>query len=175
MLTLLLIFLIIFLMPSEDTKSSKTSNTAIIALVAIFLIIALIAVLFYYQNNRNTSNSTTNSSSGTQQTTTTDSNSWETYTSANHGYSISYPKTWTKTEAAQSPDVAGLEIILLNFTDQEGRDNGKPNIMITAGGPDGFCDGIENCKDLGGKIYATYKANGDQATIDEVLKTFKLN
>lgn len=159
-------------MPTEDTDQKMGSNTKLVALVAVFLLILLLALVLYYQNY-----SSSKGSSGYSSETAASSNDGEltTYTSKTHKYSISYPKTWTKVEAATSTDSSGLEIILLNLTDKESRENGKPNIIITAGGPADFCSTIEDCKDLGNNIFATYKANGDQAAIDQVLETFKTN
>lgn len=156
-------------MPSEDA-ANKDSNLKIIAFVAIFLIIALVAVLFYYQSFQN-GNKTTS------KTTTSNTNDWVTYTSKTHGYSISYPKSWQKVVAATSTDSSGPEIILLNLTDNEGRDNGKPNIIITAGAPADVCSEIKDqtCRELGNNVFASIQANGDQAIIDQVLNTFKTN
>ena len=160
-------------MPSEDT-TNKESNLKIIALVAIFLIVALVAVLFYYQSfqKENKTEETT-----TSKTTTSTTNDWVTYTSKTHGYSISYPKTWQKVVAATSTNASGPEIILLNLTDNEGRDNGKPNIIITAGAPADVCSEIKDqtCRQLGNNVFASIQANGDQALVDKVLNTFETN
>ena len=155
-------------MPS-DQPAKKDSNLKIIALVAIFLLVALLAVLFYYQNYLSGKKTSDYSSD------TTDSSQWFTYTSATHGYSISYPKDWSKVETSKATNSSGLEIVLLNLTDNESRSNGKPNIILTAGVPADYCSAIEDCKDLGSNVFAQYRANGDQATIDKVLETFKTN
>lgn len=158
-------------MPSENSK--KDSNFKIIALIAVFLLISLVAVLYYYQK----SSQTTGTGQKETQTTTDDKKALVTYTSKTHGYSISYPKSWTKVEAATSTNSSGLEIILLNLSDNQSRSNGKPNIIITAGAPKDSCSAIEDqtCKNLSDTIFASVKANGDQTAIDEVLSTFKLN
>lgn len=158
-------------MPSE-ASSSKDSNLKIIALVAAFLLISLVAVLFYYQNYMK-SDTTTNQTTSTSY----DSDTWTTHTSKTHGYSISYPKTWTKVVTATSPDSSGHEIVLFNLKDTDSRDNGKPNIILTAGAPSGACTDVEDgsCKELSDSVFVSIAANGDQATIDAVLETFKTN
>lgn len=181
-------------MPSEDT-AKKDSNFKIIALVAVFLLASIIAILFYYYNYATKDSS---SNSGQESNYTYNDNTWTTYISKTHGYSISYPKTWSKSEIATSNESSGDEIILLNLTDRESRSNGKPNLIIYAGSDAVFCDPatISTCKEetvnlnsgtakkytiaedityvFSNGVWIFAAANGDQTTIDDVIKTYKI-
>lgn len=121
-----------------------------------------------------------------------------TYTSKSHGYSVTYPESWTK--EGQSAEGSSGEIVLLNLKDREKRDNGKPNIIIYAGATIDFCNAPEEanlCKeetitvngsevkkftsnetddvyyDMGGGILFFTRANGDQRAIDDVVQSFR--
>lgn len=180
-------------MPSENTKKDATK---IIALVAGFLFLALVAILVYTQVSFKGDELTENK---TSQETTNSPDELTTYTSKNHGFSISYPKSWTKSTGATSGQAGNAEIILLNLTDRETRNNGKPNMIIYAGSPIDFCDSTEApiCKeetltvsgltikkynniqtkdifyDMGEGVFIFATANGDQETIDKVINTYK--
>lgn len=181
-------------MPSE---TSRKESTKLFALIAVFLLVVLVAILFYTLTLKkdNSNKATNNQSSSTE----TSNEGWQIFTSQKHGFSISYPNSWTKTTGATTGQASNAEIILLNLTDRETRDNGKPNMIVYAGATIDFCNsgdipicnetnlivnGIEVKKyndletgdifyDMGNGVLIFTTANGDQATIDKVINTYK--
>ena len=150
--------------PNPLAKNPNFHTHKVFAAIGIILIVMIIiggGIWYFVQSAEDkagtieetiTKVATTSAKTTTKSVTKDETANWKTYTSTKFKYSIKYPEDWSQsvtTGYLDEKNQTQWESLLLNRTESEPRNNGKPNLNIYGNFEGDWCnpgaDGAESC------------------------------